>query len=47
VLGGMGLLAVIYYVAAYFICLEKEHRSIPIRWIEERLGGRPAPESAP
>lgn len=47
VLGGMALLAVLYYVAAYFICLEKEHRSIARRWIGERLRRRPALESAP
>ena len=47
VLGGMALVATIYYAAAYFICLEKEHRSIPKRWIEERLGRRPALRSTP
>jgi len=47
VLGGMGLLAAVYYAAAYFICLEKEHRSMPKRWIEERLGWGPRFGSAP
>ena len=47
VLGGMALLAVLYYAVAYFVCLEKEHRSIPRRWIGERLRRHPAIQSEP
>jgi O-antigen/teichoic acid export membrane protein len=41
VLGGMGLVAATYYLVAFFVCLEKEHRSIPWRWISERFRQRP------
>ena len=37
VLGGMGLLASTYYLVAFFVCLEKEHQSIPWRWASERF----------
>lgn len=33
-----GLLAALYYAIAFFTCLKKEHRMLPIRWIRQRLG---------
>jgi O-antigen/teichoic acid export membrane protein len=47
VLGGMALVAAVYYATAYFTCLEKEHRAIAGRWIGEKLRRRAAPEGAP
>ena len=37
VFGGMGLLAATYYLVAFFVCLEKEHRLIPWRWFNARF----------
>ena len=42
VLGGMGLVTAAYYLVAFFVCLEKEHRSIPRRWVTERFRPHPA-----
>ena len=42
VLGGMGLVTAAYYLAAFPICVEKEHRSIPWRWVTERFRPHPA-----
>jgi O-antigen/teichoic acid export membrane protein len=42
VLGGMGLLAAIYYLVAFPVCVEKEHRSIPWRWVTEKFSPHPA-----
>jgi O-antigen/teichoic acid export membrane protein len=39
VLTGMGLLAIVYYGLAFFICLKKEHQSIAWRWVQSRLPG--------
>jgi hypothetical protein len=38
----MGLLAATYYLVAFFVCLEKEHRSIPWRWFKARFRPQPA-----
>ena len=46
VLGGMALVATVYYATAYFTCLEKEHRAIAGRWMGEKLRRRAAPEGA-
>jgi O-antigen/teichoic acid export membrane protein len=37
VIGGGALLAAIYYVVAYFACLEPRHRDMPVTWIKARL----------
>lgn len=42
IFGGMGLLAATYYLVAFFVCLEKEHRSIPWRWFKARFRPQPA-----
>jgi hypothetical protein len=39
VLTGAGLLAIVYYGLAFFICLKKEHQSILWRWVQSRLHG--------
>ena len=31
------LLAAAYYIAAYFLCLEKQHRAMPVNWMRARL----------
>jgi hypothetical protein len=40
VLGGMALLTVTYYLVAFFLCVEKEHRLIPWLWIRKRFRPR-------
>lgn len=42
VLAGMGLLTVAYYLVAFPVCVDKAHRSIPWRWVTERLRPHPA-----
>jgi O-antigen/teichoic acid export membrane protein len=43
VLTGMGLLAILYYGLAFFVCLKKEHQSLSWRWVQARLhAGRAA-----
>ncbi len=42
VIEGGALLAAIYYAIAYFICLETEHRSMPLDWVKARLLKRAA-----
>ena len=43
VLTGMSLLAILYYGLAFFVCLKKEHQSVPWRWLQARLhAGRAA-----
>lgn len=42
VLGGMAALALAYYAVAFFVCVEKEHRSIPWQWVNERFHLRAA-----
>ena len=42
VLSGMGLVTLIYYLAALFVCVNKEHRMVPWRWVNERFRPRPA-----
>ena len=42
VIEGGALLAAIYYGIAYFICLETEHRSMPVNWVKARLLKRAA-----
>ncbi len=37
VICGGGLLAATYYTAAYFLCLEKQHRAMPVNWMRARL----------
>jgi len=37
VIEGGAAMAAIYYVIAYFICLEAEHRSMPANWVKTRL----------
>jgi O-antigen/teichoic acid export membrane protein len=38
VLAGGALLAAAYYAIAFLICLEPQHRSMPLRWVKARLG---------
>ena len=42
VLGGIGLTTATYYLVAFLVCVEKEHRSIPWRWAMERFRPHPA-----
>jgi O-antigen/teichoic acid export membrane protein len=37
VIAGGALLALIYYATAYFLCLEPQHRSMPLNWAKARL----------
>jgi len=37
VLGGGALLAMTYYSIAYFVCVRKEHRVLPLNWLRARL----------
>jgi O-antigen/teichoic acid export membrane protein len=37
VLGGGALLAITYYAIAFFVVMEKEHRSLPVNWLRARL----------
>jgi O-antigen/teichoic acid export membrane protein len=37
VIGGSALLTVVFYTLAYFICLDKEHRALPVNWLRARL----------
>ena len=39
---GGAFLAAIYYAIAYFICLETEHRAMPVNWVKARLLKRAA-----
>jgi O-antigen/teichoic acid export membrane protein len=32
------LMAAIYYAVAYFLCLETQHRAMPLNWVKARLG---------
>ena len=38
VLLGGALLAMVYYAAAFFVCLERHHRDAPLNWIRTRFG---------
>lgn len=38
-LTGMGLLAIVYYGLAFFICLKKEHQTMAWQWVHARLHG--------
>ena len=38
IIAGGTALTIAYYAAAYFLCLEKQHRHLPVRWIRTRLG---------
>jgi len=40
VLLGGALLAAVYYIAAFFLCLERDHRDVPVNWLRARF--RPA-----
>jgi O-antigen/teichoic acid export membrane protein len=42
VIAGGASLAAIYYSIAYFICLEKPHRAMPVNWVKARLLRRAA-----
>ena len=42
VIEGGAFLAAIYYAIAYFICLETEHRAMPVNWVKARLLKRAA-----
>jgi hypothetical protein len=37
VIGGSALLTATFYALAYFICLDKEHRALPVNWLRARL----------
>ncbi len=37
IIGGSALLTAVFYALAYFICLEKEHRALPVNWLRARL----------
>jgi O-antigen/teichoic acid export membrane protein len=37
IIGGSALLTAAFYALAYFICLEKEHRALPVNWLRARL----------
>ena len=36
-IAGGALLALVFYALAYFICLRKEHRALPVNWLRARL----------
>jgi len=42
VLLGSALLAIVYYAAAFFFCLEREHRDAPLNWLRARFGAASA-----
>jgi O-antigen/teichoic acid export membrane protein len=35
---GSVLLTLAYYAAAFFICLEREHRNVPLNWLRTKFG---------
>jgi hypothetical protein len=37
IIGGSALLTAVFYTLAYFICMKKEHRALPINWVRARL----------
>jgi O-antigen/teichoic acid export membrane protein len=37
IIGGSALLSVVFYAMAYYTCLQKEHRRLPINWLRARL----------
>jgi O-antigen/teichoic acid export membrane protein len=37
VIAGGGLITLVFYSLAYFICLKKEHRALPVNWLRARL----------
>jgi hypothetical protein len=37
VIAGGALLAAVYYGTAYFVCLESQHRAMPVNWVKARL----------
>jgi O-antigen/teichoic acid export membrane protein len=37
VLAGGALVAALFYGLAFFLCLEKDHRAIPLRWVQTRF----------
>jgi O-antigen/teichoic acid export membrane protein len=36
-IAGSAFLALVYFTLAHFICLEKEHRALPVNWLRKRL----------
>jgi O-antigen/teichoic acid export membrane protein len=35
--GGSGIIALVFYTLAYFTCLKKEHRALPMNWLRARF----------
>jgi O-antigen/teichoic acid export membrane protein len=37
IIAGSAIIAVVFYSMAYYTCLQKEHRSLPLNWVRARL----------
>jgi O-antigen/teichoic acid export membrane protein len=42
VLAGSALMTLLFYTICFFTCLEKQHRSVPVKWIQKRFGSATA-----